>query len=312
MGKRSVISGRHLAKSGKRRKPGNPISPWLLAGAGLSTVTVILATALTATSEEPVQTVNATGVEQVVVAPHRSPVVEVPARHPDWDDDETEPRRRASESPSATRRVTTPTPVPPRRSAVTTEPAPAPPAPIDYPRISAIWIDPPVKETETSEPTSETPVPPPSEEAEIEGPIVDEAQTAEPQATIGTECVAPEGNYNGVEPWVATIGAHVQEKFNVEAVSGKAGRGRTSDHPRGLALDFMTNTGNVDGDAIAEYLLVERAEDFNVKYVIWQQRIRYPGKDWVGMEDRGSDTENHRDHVHVSFGDQSGPVAPTC
>jgi len=46
----------------------------------------------------------------------------------------------------------------------------------------------------------------------------------------------------------------------------------------------------------------------NLKYVIWGQRIWNPSEDsvatwtsWRAMEDRGDVTQNHWDHVHVSF-----------
>jgi hypothetical protein len=127
----------------------------------------------------------------------------------------------------------------------------------------------------------------------------------------GEVCVAPKGNYDGVKLYVGVIGAHIQHKFGVTEVAGKAGRPNASEHPRGLALDFMTNTGNVDGNAIRDYLLTH-ASDFGVKYVIWQQTYYEPGKAPKDMEDRGGDTANHRDHVHVSFNDTPGPVTPTC
>jgi hypothetical protein len=35
--------------------------------------------------------------------------------------------------------------------------------------------------------------------------------------------------------------------------------------------------------------------------VIWEQRIWQPSSgQWVAMNDRGSVTENHYDHVHIS------------
>jgi hypothetical protein len=39
--------------------------------------------------------------------------------------------------------------------------------------------------------------------------------------------------------------------------------------------------------------------------VIWRQRIN-SGTGWRAMEDRGSITQNHYDHVHVSF-DETAP-----
>lgn len=77
-------------------------------------------------------------------------------------------------------------------------------------------------------------------------------------------------------------------------------------HPSGLAVDFMvplTDEGKTRGQAIADYA-VENAEHLNVKYVIWYQQIYNVDRaddGWRDMEDRGSDTQNHLDHPHISF-----------
>jgi hypothetical protein len=73
--------------------------------------------------------------------------------------------------------------------------------------------------------------------------------------------------------------------------------GDWGDHGTGNAIDIMCDSGS--GDAIADFILAHAAE-FNVNYVIWKQRIAYPGGGWSFMEDRGSATANHYDHVHVS------------
>lgn len=78
---------------------------------------------------------------------------------------------------------------------------------------------------------------------------------------------------------------------------GRAARSSSSDHPDGLAIDFMVSTST--GDALAAYVL-ENQSRFGVKYVIWRQRYN-DGGGWSYMEDRGSSTANHYDHVHVSF-----------
>ncbi|KAL8915811.1 MAG: hypothetical protein Q9208_008832 [Pyrenodesmia sp. 3 TL-2023] len=70
------------------------------------------------------------------------------------------------------------------------------------------------------------------------------------------------------------------------------------------------NPGKVrteSGRPIAEWVMNNRGT-LNLKYVIWGQKIWSPSRDavgpwsgWRGMEDRGSITANHWDHVHVSF-----------
>jgi len=62
--------------------------------------------------------------------------------------------------------------------------------------------------------------------------------------------------------------------------------------------------GNALGDAAAAYVLAHQA-DYAITYVIWRQRYNQ-GDGWDPMEDRGSITQNHYDHVHVSF-EATGP-----
>jgi hypothetical protein len=72
-------------------------------------------------------------------------------------------------------------------------------------------------------------------------------------------------------------------------------------HPSGLALDYMVGSDAALGDAIAQYQIAHWAE-LGVEYVIWQQRIlSAPTGSWQPMEDRGSATANHYDHVHVNY-----------
>ena len=94
-------------------------------------------------------------------------------------------------------------------------------------------------------------------------------------------------------------------RFGQPTVLGVAGRGNASDHPNGRALDFMVDRAT--GDQLAACAIRNR-EALGVSYVIWRQRID-TGSGFRPMEDRGSPTANHFDHVHVSFkpGAGSGP-----
>ncbi|SMY10803.1 ligand-binding protein SH3 [Brevibacterium jeotgali] len=73
-----------------------------------------------------------------------------------------------------------------------------------------------------------------------------------------------------------------------------------SDHHTGKALDVMI--AGSTGEQIKEFG-IEHASDLGVKYVIFEQKLYAPYTGWEGrpMEDRGSATANHLDHVHVSF-----------
>lgn len=70
------------------------------------------------------------------------------------------------------------------------------------------------------------------------------------------------------------------------------------DHPSGRALDFMTSDRGY-GDAIAN-MLISRAGELDIEYIIWRQRVWLPSSGWKSMSDRGSATANHYDHVHVT------------
>lgn len=111
----------------------------------------------------------------------------------------------------------------------------------------------------------------------------------------------------GTQPAVAQAGNFLKEKFSVETVGGRAGRSGASDHPAGLALDFMVDTKT--GNALAAYVLAHQ-DELGAKYVIWQQRYN-DGSGWSAMEDRGGETANHFDHVHVSF-ERGAKVSVTC
>ena len=85
--------------------------------------------------------------------------------------------------------------------------------------------------------------------------------------------------------------------------------GTFGEHPLGRACDFMLSTGgtmpsaaNVDrGWEVANWARAN-ASRLGVMYVIYRQQIwdSRSGGGWRPMEDRGSITQNHYDHVHIS------------
>lgn len=107
--------------------------------------------------------------------------------------------------------------------------------------------------------------------------------------------------YGGVQPHVAAAGAEIEKKFGrlPGGIGGVGSRPNASDHPVGLALDFMTLSNTGLGNKIASYLIAN-AQRLLIKYLIWQQKFN-DGSGWSAMEDRGSITANHMDHVHSSF-----------
>lgn len=72
-------------------------------------------------------------------------------------------------------------------------------------------------------------------------------------------------------------------------------------HPSGNAVDYMVLSDAALGDAIVQYT-INHWDELHVEYIIWQQRIlTSPVAAWDYMEDRGSATQNHMDHVHVNY-----------
>jgi uncharacterized protein YraI len=76
--------------------------------------------------------------------------------------------------------------------------------------------------------------------------------------------------------------------------------GDSGDHGSGRAVDIMVS--GAPGWDIARYVQTHSRE-LNVTYVIYEQQIWLAGNptsQWKTMQDRGSRTANHYDHVHVS------------
>lgn len=106
-------------------------------------------------------------------------------------------------------------------------------------------------------------------------------------------------NLGAVKPWVKAAAYEAGPMFGIKTIGGYRTSARDPNgHPAGRALDFMTET---TGSALSGYLLANRKR-LGVEYVIWQQRINSgDGRGWRRMEDRGSRTQNHFDHVHANF-----------
>ena len=154
----------------------------------------------------------------------------------------------------------------------------------------------PEETTAVQEPVEQTtPEPAPAPDSAPE-PAPDPAETvSDPVSSSGGSCG---DTFGGVQPYVAEVGCAIRAQFGLQTIYGYRA-GDPGDHGTGRALDNMVYDDAALGDQIADYLLANQS-DFGVNYVIWQQRINF-GSGWQPMEDRGSITANHYDHVHVSF-----------
>ena len=110
----------------------------------------------------------------------------------------------------------------------------------------------------------------------------------------------------GLQPQTAAFKEEVANLFGITSFSGYR-PGDPGDHGKGLAIDFMVPVNSALGDQIADYAIQNMASR-GINYIIWKQRFyapydsKYgPAYTWNPMPDRGSVTENHYDHIHVSM-----------
>lgn len=110
------------------------------------------------------------------------------------------------------------------------------------------------------------------------------------------------------KPHVQAAAREIGARFGTMNIGGYRNGADAQDHGKGLAIDVMTT----NGQPIAEFAQ-QNAARLGITYVIWNQAIwdSRNSRGWEGMEDRGSPTANHKDHVHISFHEQGGdPNAP--
>jgi hypothetical protein len=103
---------------------------------------------------------------------------------------------------------------------------------------------------------------------------------------------------SGVSPNVAEVHEAVCAAFPEISVYGTFRS--DGEHSQGLAIDIMVSGSR--GWEVAEFVRANYSR-LGVNYLIYAQQIwsvDRAGEGWRGMEDRGSTTANHYDHVHVT------------
>lgn len=109
----------------------------------------------------------------------------------------------------------------------------------------------------------------------------------------------------GVKPWVLEAANYLGSKYGISSIGGVGDRGNnpTSDHPRGLALDFMTTDVDKGWSLANEALRLQGVLDGT--YMIWQKKIHsFDSRGWRDYSHpsgASSPTLDHMDHVHISF-----------
>lgn len=131
--------------------------------------------------------------------------------------------------------------------------------------------------------------------------------TEAPAQTVTSATQATSNPANaGLQPQVAAYKEEVAAKYGITAFSLYRA-GSNDDHGKGLAVDFMVPVSSALGDQVAQDA-INNMSSRGISYIIWKQQfyapfdsIYGPAYTWNPMPDRGSVTENHYDHVHVSF-----------
>ena len=210
-------------------------------------------------------------------APAEAPVVEVPAA-------ETPAQPAVPETPSYGAPATNVATQNPE-----TAPASAPEAPATQPEAPA----------ETPAPADEAPAAQPAAAETVAAP---EVQPVAETSTSGNTIP----NDPHLQPQAEAFRQEIAAKFGITNIGGYR-EGDPDDHGKGLAVDVMVPTSSQFGDQVAQYA-IDNMDRAGISYVIWKQQfympvdnIYGPANTWNQMPDRGGDTANHYDHVHISF-----------
>lgn len=177
-------------------------------------------------------------------------------------------------------------------AAASPQSAPAPAAPAETPAAE--------------EAPAET-TPAPAEEAPAQTAAVETAAAPEVQPVASTPA---SGNTiptdSNLQPQAEAFRQEIAAKFGITNIGGYR-EGDPDDHGKGLAVDVMVPTSSELGDQVAQYA-IDNMDRAGISYIIWKQQfympvdnIYGPANTWNQMPDRGGDTANHYDHVHISF-----------
>jgi hypothetical protein len=148
--------------------------------------------------------------------------------------------------------------------------------------------------------TKPKPEPEPEPETEPEPQAEESTTPAAPETGLSQAACATSDVESGLTSNAVSVHRAVCNSFPSISSYGGVRPGDDGEHGTGQALDVM-----ISGDAgweVAEYVRANAGE-LGVSYIIYSQQIwsvDRAGEGWRYMEDRGSTTANHYDHVHVS------------
>ncbi len=142
----------------------------------------------------------------------------------------------------------------------------------------------------------------PAQPAAVETAAAPEVQPVASTPTTGN-AIPTDPN---LQPQAEAFRQEIAAKFGITNIGGYRA-GDPDDHGKGLAVDVMVPTSSQLGDQVAQYA-IDNMDRAGISYIIWKQQfympvnnIYGPANTWNQMPDRGGDTANHYDHVHISF-----------
>lgn len=115
-----------------------------------------------------------------------------------------------------------------------------------------------------------------------------------------------------LQPATVKLGELIASEFpEIQTIGGYRDPALDSygfDHSSGRALDVMipdysSDRGKSLGTEINKFLMDNK--ELPIDYTIWRQQLFYQDGEVQSMSDRGSDTENHMDHVHITLIDNA-------
>lgn len=193
---------------------------------------------------------------------------------------------------------------------------PAPSAVSETPSYGAPATNVAIQNPEAAAASQSAPTTQPEAPAETPAPAAEEAPAEAATETATAPEVQPVASTPAsgntiptdphLQPQAEAFRQEIAAKFGITNIGGYR-EGDPDDHGKGLAVDVMVPTSSQLGDQVAQYA-IDNMDRAGISYVIWKQQfympvdnIYGPANTWNQMPDRGGDTANHYDHVHISF-----------
>lgn len=125
------------------------------------------------------------------------------------------------------------------------------------------------------------------------------------------------GFAEGLNPGADWLRNQIMQTFpQITSIGGRRSEDGYGEHSSGNAIDVMIPNYQGDGKSLGDKIaswIAKNSDALGANGMIWRQTSFGYGGDWSSgkqMSDRGSDTQNHMDHIHVILGAGRGAGAP--